>query len=797
MTPELLAPAGSFSAAIAAFTYGADAVYLGLNRFSARADATNFSPEELEQLVAYARNLPRPRKVYVTLNTLLENHEFDALSEPLALLERLGVDGVIVQDLGLASYIRRAFPALPLHASTQLSCTSTAGARALKALGFSRVVTARELTLRDASEIGTRAGIEIEVFIHGALCYSISGLCLFSSLTTGRSGNRGRCAYCCRQSFNAPSPCHPFSMRDLALMEQGKLLRQLPLASLKIEGRMKNPLYVAAVTDLYRHVLDNDLSPEALARKAEDLRTIFSRPWSSLYALDPHATPETIIDPLCAGHRGTPIGTVRRVWRDTDGVRWLSFTTSRALERHDGLQVDLPGRPVGFPVDRLRDAMTRRPAITLPAGSRVEVALPREVETLPQGAVIACSASQAVRRAFPVPKPRQTELRSLRPADLTLTLSPDAITLSGCGVSQSTPATLTPAKDPAKTEPTARAGLERLGDDGFFLRSLTLCNPDALFLPASLLNATRRAWAQSAREALTEQQAQKPRVEVRHGEPPAPSTSDKPRFSLKVSALQRPETFGLSAEHPLSELKLPGSSASGKLEELVVALTPETTLHDLQAWMDVAPRASLRFALPVALRNAEIDGFLALVNALLDRGWRKFECADLTSWQILQDLQPACDALDITADWTWYATNAEARHVQQACGLTGAVTSPEENLENLLFLGGEPPRIVLLAQYTPLFIAFTSPYGAKDRFTSRTGDTLRTTRLGSLWSTFNERPWRILDALPTLLDHGFRLFRLDLSWAGNTLDSLSAQNPLTHLLTHPEPIPNAFTHPRL
>ena len=315
--PELLAPAGSFDAALAAFAYGADAIYLGLSRFSARADAANFAEPELRQIVAYAHN--KGRKVYVTLNTLLETRELPELTDSLALLDEVAVDGVIVQDLGLAAWIRRAFPRLPLHASTQLACTSTAGARALKELGFVRVVTARELGLQEAAEIGRQAGVEIEAFVHGALCYSLSGLCLYSSLTTGRSGNRGRCAYCCRQPFtpDGGEACHPFSMRDLALLDEAKRLRTVGLASLKIEGRMKNPLYVAAVTDLYRHALDGDLSAEALQAKADDLRTIFSRPWTHLYADGP-AKAEDIIDARSVGHRGQPIGTVLRVVRDVD-----------------------------------------------------------------------------------------------------------------------------------------------------------------------------------------------------------------------------------------------------------------------------------------------------------------------------------------------------------------------------------------------------------------------------------------------------------------------------------------------
>ncbi|MBQ9694386.1 MAG: U32 family peptidase [Kiritimatiellae bacterium] len=757
--PELLAPAGSFDAAIAAFTYGADAIYLGLSRFSARADAANFSDEELTQIIAYARNLERPRKVYVTLNTLIEAHEMEALLPSLALLERLAIDGVIVQDLGLAARIHRQFPGIPLHASTQLACTSLAGAQALKALGFVRIVTARELTLEEAAEIGEKAGVEIEVFVHGALCYSISGLCLFSSLTTGRSGNRGRCAYCCRQAFREYNPesdevlsAHPFSMRDLALIDSGDALRRLPLASLKIEGRMKNPLYVAAVTDLYRHLLDGRLTPALRAEKTENLRTIFSRPWTTLYA-DSLKTPvDAIIDPLCVGHRGAPIGRVLRVLRDTDGITWLTFDTARPIEKHDGLQIDPPegGRPIGFAVLKLRDNRTRKTALTLPAGTRVDVALPPDVREIPRGAVVYCSASQAVRRAFPVAKPRSTDLRMLKPADLMLTLAPDALTLSGNGVSVSTPATLTPAKDPSRTSEAAHKLLSRLGDDGFFLRTLTL-DDGGLFLPAGLLNATRRAWADRARNlaetavksvtATGWDAAQTPRTPV-----------TKAVYTLKVVVEQTPSVLG--DEMP---------------ESVVVALTPTTTLATVKPWLDAVPYERLTFALPVALRRHDMDALAGTIAALIDKGFRKFECADLTSWQCLQAWSPYCDALELSADWTWYAINPDAEARLQACGITRCVTGPEENLPNLTALPGILPREVLIMQYAPLFIAYTRPHTKGEILFNREGKRLRMVQVGALWITFDERPWSAENHLRELMQAGFGHFRIDLSWAGRAL----------------------------
>ena len=697
-------------------------------------------------------------------------------------MAEVAVDGVIVQDLGVSAFIRHRAPTLPLHASTQLACTSEAGARALKALGFVRIVTARELPLREAAEIGRRVGIEIETFIHGALCYSLSGLCLYSSLSTARSGNRGRCAYCCRQRFTPElgAPCHPFSMRDLALADDAALLRSLPIASYKIEGRMKNPLYVAAVTDLYRHLLDGTLSSEALAAKAEDLRTIFSRPWTPLYARSSDTPPEAIIDPLCVGHRGSPIGRVRRLLRDTDGRRWLCFQTSRALERHDGLQIDLPGRPIGFAVDRLRDGRTRRSAITLPAGAAVEVELPREVGDLPIGATVYCSASQAVRRAFPVPKPRATELRLLRPVDLTLTLEPTRLILEGLGHTCSVAASLAPAKDPARSESAAHDLLSRLGEHGFALRSLTFCNPQGLFLPASLLNALRRTWAEGVTESQTSPAAPAAKLEEDQAPEAVIATPEPPTLTLKVAACQRPDALGLDRALP-----------SG---EVVLLLTPETTLEALAPWRKLIPAERLRFALPVAMRNEALGPMAALIGALSDRGARRFECADLASWQLLHDLQPGCDAFDLSADWTWYATNTHAANLQAALGLTQAITGPEANLPNLLTLPRTLRREVLIAQYAPHFIAFTRPLTQSRKLVGRNGEHLRIARLGHLWITFDERPWALSPAqLNALAERGLNRRRIDLSWAA---DALPAPIDWRSFPTG-DTLPSHFSTPRL
>ena len=233
---ELLAPAGSFETALAAFQAGADAVYLGLDAFSARAEAVNLTPGQLRDLLAWAH--PRDRKVYVTFNTVIDDADLPAAIERLALLDELRPDGLIVQDLGVARLVRTHFPSLPLHASTQLVAHNLEGVLALKELGFTRVVLARELSLEEIRAITRRCGTEIEVFVHGALCYSLSGLCLFSAMEKNRSGNRGKCAYCCRLPYTDDSGAKtlPFSMRDLRLDDCLDALKDAGVASLKIEG---------------------------------------------------------------------------------------------------------------------------------------------------------------------------------------------------------------------------------------------------------------------------------------------------------------------------------------------------------------------------------------------------------------------------------------------------------------------------------------------------------------------------------------------------------------------------------
>jgi putative protease len=808
--PELLAPAGGFDAALAAFQYGADAVYLGLPRFSARADADNLTPERLRVLLAYARSFSPPKKIYVTFNTLVQDAELPQAVETLDELADLAPDGVIVQDLGVARLIRDHFPGIPLHASTQLATHNIEGVLALKSLGFCRVVLARELTLAEIGDIARASGVEIEIFVHGALCYSVSGLCLFSSHTTGRSGNRGRCAYCCREAFRpgggadqrpkGDSPAYPFSMRDLALAPLLAAVTATGVQSLKIEGRMKSPLYVACVTDYYRRKLDGALSPADEATLVQDLQTIFSRPWTSLYAgagepPTPFAAP---IDPVAIGHRGTRVGQAEAVIRDRSGTRWLRFTTCRALEKHDGLQIELAGggRPFGFPVNLLRRAASRptadaRPLVSVPAGTAVEVALPdQDTPMIPPGSPVFCSASQAVRRRYEIRSLRESELAAGRPAAFHVALRPDGIAAhaeasfvhsNDIAADAFIPLPLSPSRQPEQTPDAIRKAFERLGDTAWQFDTLTLDDPDALYAPPSKLNEARRALLASLSAAwAAARAARRAEAESETSAPDHEAGSHHSPLALRQPPAATPFSLKLRASTPP-----PPASALADIAPVILAIghTPFERLEkQLADWSALVPATELRLALPLLTRAPEMPSLKNTLRRLIDAGWTRWECADLAGLRLLaeQGIAP------LSADWTLYAMNRAALAELARLGIRHAVLSPENsgaNLRALCARQAQPSVEVIAYQHTPLFISETPPAVplpagaaacAHTRIADRRGRAFTVQRLDARWITVSDAPFCIADRL---VETGARRFRIDLSWspdAACTAETLAA-----------------------
>jgi putative protease len=777
---ELLAPAGDLDAAYAAFHYGADAIYLGLRQFSARAEASNFDLEELGEIVAFAHAATPRRSVYVAFNTLVKDAEIDRAIDVLAAVSDLGVDALIVQDLGIVRLVRNYFPKLALHASTQLALHSLEGAQTARELGFSRVTLARELTQPEIATIAQGSGLEVEVFVHGALCYSYSGLCLYSSLLRGRSGNRGRCTYPCREAFVSEpgsAPSFSFSMKDLALPEAVHGLRQAGVKSLKIEGRKKSPLYVATTTDYYRKLLDGRLSKHDRETAEETIRTVFSRPWTSLYVASRRN--RDVIDTEVVGHRGAWIGTVENV----DAKGWVRFRTRRRLERHDGLQIDIPGagRPFGFPVDHLclvKDKGGRAEVFEAPAQTLIDTSLPPDHPVVEKGARLYCSSSQQVKQQYRFPRPKPGAFRTRTPVDITLTTGPDRLeAVAVCGEGEGrlearleTAGTFTPTRNPGLTGGAGRQAFEKLGETAFELRGFEFVNPDELFVPVSALNRVRRDVLRDLAESLAAAQRQRVTL-AREQEQPTDDVPAAPglRWSLKTDRLAHVESFEAEDWQAVDEVVLDISGDT--LEDLVTTAA---------AWAPQIGADKVRMALPAIAREWDLKALRAKIVSLGEAGWRRWEAAGLAAWQLLRECG-AGEAIGrpggLTTDWSVYVTNRAAARQVLAMGASRFIFSPDDDFENInrLLAGFGTKATVIVYQDTPLFIsencsmaslAGRCPAGTGCRssevsLTSGSGEHVRAVQKGCRSVLINESPLDWSKRLDLLLGAGAGSVRAD------------------------------------
>ena len=429
---ELLAPAGSKEALIGAFSAGADAVYLGGQRFGARAYADNFSAEEIIESLAQAHVLKR--KIYLTANVLTREDELADLVRFVKKLYEAGLDGVIVQDIGVLSALHDACPDLPLHASTQISVTSSEAVRYLRRLGVSRVVPARELSLREMEILRAEDAaaydrpIEIEAFIHGAMCYSYSGRCLMSSFLGGRSGNRGRCAGTCRLPYRIldenrkpagpdarKKEVYPLSMKDMCVLQILPELIDAGIDSFKIEGRMKKPVYAAGVTAIYRKYIDRYYA------------------WAEAGRPTPWTVEEADLDRLKSLYIRTELGT-------------------GYYHAKNGRNLVTIGKP-GY------------------AGT--DAALEEEIRKKYLGRLPSCAVTG------------KAVFRTGEPARMTALLSGDIC-------ADVTGAVVQPASASPMTEEGLRSRLCRTGDSLFTFSSLEIEMDDNIFLPVSAVNALRR-----------------------------------------------------------------------------------------------------------------------------------------------------------------------------------------------------------------------------------------------------------------------------------------------------------------
>lgn len=725
MKHELLAPAGSLEAGYAALHYGADAVYLGLTKFSARAGAENFTPEELDEFTAYAHTLGR--KVFVALNTVLTEAEARELPEIFAVLRRTRVDALIVQDLGVFYLAKKMLPGVELHASTQMAVHNAEGAKFLQRLGFKRVVLARELSLREIQAVAEAApDLDLEVFVHGALCYSYSGQCLFSALEYGKSANRGRCVYPCRAEFAVEEEndnrgaredryglaggcgglrSHLFSMKDLALEEA---VLKIPALSLKIEGRKKSPLYVAAVTNYYRHILDGRKKD---LKEAEDIRQIFSRPWCRFHF---NGKDKNVVDAHFVGHRGLLIGKVERVGRNR-----LGFKTSHAVARYDGVQIDAAGdeKPFGFGVKAL--FVNGKPAIEAAAGQYVELELPEEHSYLAVGAPVYLASSSAVKGKYAYQKPKPGAYRNRAELAVRVEIGADEVRAvcygaDGCagtaehiaddcagtaeriadgsagtnaerfaGVAAVRRGDFPPAKDTAKVEAAVREAFAKTGGTAFTVAALDIANSEARFVPVSVLNELRRGLLDKAAAAakMAEEEAAVQMAESR----------------------QAVKTGGVEAVNECENIEpdaggncLATCATERQVKKLrLFRIGLETAETDWQA----CDMAETWFVLPQICRNT--GRLAAVVQSLYDVGARKFVAENYYAFEMLRQYE----GVQIGAGSFIYVMNHYTTAALRDIGAAWATLALESPAENMAETAAKAlvPTVQAVFAYPPLF----------------------------------------------------------------------------------------------
>ena len=478
---ELLAPAGSFEALKAAVEAGADAVYLAGEKFGARAYAENFAGEQLLKAVEFAHL--RGVAVHVTTNTIIADEELDEFAAYIKFLRRANVDALLIQDLGAAAIAKNIAPEIPLHASTQMTIHNSEGVKALAQLGFTRAVLSRELTLNEIKKICQASPIETEIFIHGALCVCWSGQCLMSSLIGGRSGNRGRCAQPCRLPYELVDEHGKnllnagkflLSPKDLNTLELLPQLIETGVTSLKIEGRMKRPEYVATVVKVYRDALDKKFSTPEDKRK---LAQIFNRDFTTAY-LEKNPGKNLISD-MKPNNRGVLIGRVVEVNRDE-----LTLKLSEKISAGDQVEIWIKvGGRVTFTVEdfEMRGDLCKIKAPT--KGVRVHDRAFKIFDAVLTAQARKFFTGAPVRKIFVT-----AEVKAKLGEPLTLTLTDS----DGNSATGKTKFIAEPAKNRPLTFETLEKQIGRLGNSIFALEKISGDVEENLMMPVSELNDLRR-----------------------------------------------------------------------------------------------------------------------------------------------------------------------------------------------------------------------------------------------------------------------------------------------------------------
>ena len=692
--PELLSPAGNWECARAAVANGADAIYFGLPKFNARMRADNFSAEDLPELMSFLHK--HGVKGYCAFNVLIFTGELKSAEQQLRLLEAAGVDAVIVQDLGLARMVKAITPKLRLHASTQMTITSPEGLELANSLGIDQAVLARELSLRELERFHANdpAQVPLEVFVHGALCVAYSGQCLTSESLGRRSANRGECAQACRMPYelivdgelrDLGDKRYLLSPQDLSAVQEIPKLIELGIRSFKIEGRLKTPDYVAAVTRVYRKAIDAALADQDLTRViTEDdryeLEMTFSR---GLYSGWMHGVNhQELVGAMYGKKRGYYVGVVRSVQRDAveleqvpahlkngDGVVFENLKNTN--EEQGGRIYGMRGNWIEFQHDRLRADLIRPGMRVFKTGDQV--------------------LEQQLRQTFageiPLRKKKRLDLIvSGRAGEMLV------VTVKGQEVKVESSMALETARQRPLNEEVLRAQLGRLGGTEFELGDLECRIEGEVMLPVSELNRMRRALVESVPG---------PELGVKSSEwRKSGSAEVVTSVTEMLSVLSRPQAEVLTTPtlHVLCR----------NFDQIDAALSSGVTglyvdFEDIRLYGDAVKRvrdqgsARIYLATPRIQKSSEA-GFFKLISRAQPHG---VLIRNLGAVSFFKD-----EGIPITGDFSLNVANPLTADFLKQTGMERLTISYDLNIEQVLdLLHGAPPEWfeITLHQHMPMF----------------------------------------------------------------------------------------------
>ena len=690
---ELLAPAGTWEALEAAVNAGANAVYLGGKAFGARAYASNFDRDEMEKAVYFCHM--HHVRLYVTVNTLVDDKELPELEDYLVFLHNVGVDGIIVQDMGVIRAAQEIVPGLPLHASTQMTVTNSAGVKFAGEHGIVRVVPARELSLSDLDK-ACATGLEIEAFIHGALCVCYSGQCLMSSLIGGRSGNRGRCAQPCRLPYTLvdkngkdllagkDAGQYLLSPKDLNTLQVLPRMIEAGVVSYKIEGRMKRPEYVAVVVDAYRRAMDSYKAGhyEVPQKDLDNIEQIFNRDFTTAY-LEKHQG-RLMMSDRRPNNRGVLIGRVQKLNNDhTKAVVKLE----KALHTGDGLEfwVKVGGR-VGTTVNTMR--VNDRIVETAEAGTLAEIDVPRGVRlndrvfrTLDSELMAYAGQFYGEKNKKRIPVTAAVTARMGSPLQVVLT---DSEGNTGCGVTEFV---AEPARKHALDEAAVRKQIDRMGTTEYVLAALETDIDEGVMVPMSEINEARR----KACEALDA-------VRLEAFAPARPKVKNQNTMRRWLAELERTQNHEQIKTSQLTVWVDTVDKVKAALEAGADWIlfggdrysSRDVTFTDYETAAKLTKEAGrhIAFATPRIVKEGQLAFFSKFLQQAEDCGIDLLYVHNSGIWQLAKELEVKTP---LWADMSLNTYNTQSLQFWKEAGAAGATLSVELNMGQLAHLARVSP----------------------------------------------------------------------------------------------------------